>query len=40
MRSEVEVDVIYDVCHNIARVEDHTVLMEYHACCISSKAAQ
>ena len=29
MGTEVDVDVIYDVCHNIARVEEHVVPVSY-----------
>ena len=39
MRSEVDIDVIYDVCHNIARVEDHTVHGVSCSCCIHRKGA-
>ena len=39
MGSEIDLDVIYDVCHNIARVEEHTVHGVSCSCCIHRKGA-
>ncbi len=37
--SEVDVDVVYDICHNIARVENHEVHGESCSCCVHRKGA-
>ena len=39
MGTEVDVDVIYDVCHNIARVEEHVVHGSTCNCCVHRKGA-
>ena len=39
MGTEVDVDVIYDVCHNIARVEEHVVHGSNCNCCVHRKGA-
>ncbi len=37
--SEIDVEVIYDVCHNIARVEEHVVHGSNCKCCVHRKGA-
>jgi tRNA-splicing ligase RtcB len=39
MGAEVDVDVVYDVCHNIARVEEHVVHGSSCKCCVHRKGA-
>ena len=39
MGSEVDVGVVYDVCHNIARVEEHVVHGTSCTCCVHRKGA-
>lgn len=39
MGSEVEVEVVYDICHNIARVEEHEVRGASCSCCVHRKGA-
>jgi len=39
MGTEVEVGVVYDVCHNIARVEEHVVHGTSCTCCVHRKGA-
>ena len=39
MRYEVDVSVVYDVCHNIARVENHEVHGISCSCCVHRKGA-
>ena len=39
MGTEINVDVIYDVCHNIARVEEHVVHGSNCTCCVHRKGA-
>ena len=39
MGSEVDVGVVYDVCHNIARVEEHVVHGKSCTCCVHRKGA-
>ena len=39
MGVEVDVGVVYDVCHNIARVEDHVVHGTSCTCCVHRKGA-
>jgi len=39
MGFEVGVDVVYDVCHNIARVEEHEVHGSTCSCCVHRKGA-
>ena len=39
MGSEVDVGVVYDVCHNIARVEEHVVHGNSCTCCVHRKGA-
>ena len=38
--AEIDVDVIYDVCHNIARVEEHVVHGSNCNCCVHRKGAR
>ncbi len=37
--SDGEVDVVYDVCHNIAKVEEHQVAGRSCTCCVHRKGA-
>ncbi|MBJ17271.1 MAG: RNA-splicing ligase RtcB [Euryarchaeota archaeon] len=39
MGEEIDVNVVYDVCHNIARVEDHVVHGKSCTCCVHRKGA-
>ena len=39
MGSEVDLEVVYDVCHNIARLEDHDVHGKSCSCCVHRKGA-
>ncbi len=39
MGAEVDVGVVYDVCHNIARVEEHEVRGSSCTCCVHRKGA-
>tara|TARA_Y100000588_G_scaffold394788_1_gene517293 strand:- start:517 stop:2004 length:1488 start_codon:yes stop_codon:yes gene_type:complete len=39
MGSDIDVDVVYDVCHNIARLENHEVHGVSCTCCVHRKGA-
>ncbi|MDP6986266.1 MAG: RtcB family protein [Candidatus Thalassarchaeaceae archaeon] len=39
MGSEVDIEVVYDVCHNIARLEEHDVHGSTCSCCVHRKGA-
>ena len=39
LKTEVDVGVVYDVCHNIARVEGHEVHGSSCSCCVHRKGA-